>query len=138
MVLVTGDRDEAEEIAQEAFLRLWERWGDVGTVERPGDYLAKTAMNVFRKRRRRAAVLQRLLPKLAEPHPVDASDAGVMLSDALRSLTPRQRAALVLTELVGCSAEEAGRILHVRASTIGALKYQGRAALQARSEVDDD
>jgi RNA polymerase sigma-70 factor (ECF subfamily) len=139
MVLVTGDREEAEEIAQEAFLRLWERWEDVGAIERPGAYLAETAMNVFRKRQRRAAALRRLLPKLATPDRVGAAEAGVMLSDALRSLTPRQRAALVLTELVGYSAEEAGRVLHVRPSTIGALKYQGRAALnKGRSEDADD
>lgn len=61
-----------------------------------------------------------------------------MLSEALQALSPRQRAALVLTELFGYSSEEAARILHVKPSTIGALKYQGRAALRKESERTDD
>lgn len=138
MVLVTGDREEAEEIAQEAFLSVWERWDRVGVTARPGAYLTTTAMNVFRKRQRRASVLRRLLPMLTDSSRVDQPDAELMLSESLRVLTPRQRAALVLTELVGCSAEEAGRILHVHPSTIGALKYQGRAALKKEPEFEDD
>ncbi len=33
MCLVTGNRPEAEEIVQDAFLRLWERWDRVATLE---------------------------------------------------------------------------------------------------------
>jgi DNA-directed RNA polymerase specialized sigma24 family protein len=44
----------------------------------------------------------------------------------------------VLTELIGYSSDEAARILHVKSSTIGALKYQGRAALRKDSERTDE
>jgi DNA-directed RNA polymerase specialized sigma24 family protein len=67
-----------------------------------------------------------------------APDAAVMLSEALRALTSRQRAALVLTELLGYSADEAAEALGVKASTIGALKYQGRAALKREVNTTDD
>lgn len=54
LCLVTGNRAEAEEIMQEAFLKLWERWDRVGGLDNPTGYLYRTAMNVFRKRYRRA------------------------------------------------------------------------------------
>jgi RNA polymerase sigma-70 factor (ECF subfamily) len=62
----------------------------------------------------------------------------VLLSEALRALTPRQRAALVLTELLGYSAEDAARTLGVKVSTIGVLKHRGRAALKQEMEPRDD
>jgi RNA polymerase sigma factor (sigma-70 family) len=138
MCLVTSDRHEAEEIAQDAFLAVWERWERVRALDNPAAYLTRTAMNLFRKRYRRAEVLRRILPLASRHDEEEASpESGLMLSEALRALTPRQRAALVLTELVGCSAEEAARVLKVKPSTIGALKYQGRAALRRETPTDD-
>ncbi len=54
--LVTGNRAEAEEIMQDAFLKVWERWEKVGAMDDPVGYLYRTAMNLFRKRYRRAAL----------------------------------------------------------------------------------
>lgn len=137
MCLVTGDRSEAEEITQEAFVRVWERWARVAMMESPGGYLHRTAMNEFRRRARRRALANRFLPRLAQGrYAQDPGEGTVMLHEALRVLEPRQRAALVLTELLGYSAEEAGRVLGVKPSTIGALKYQGRARLK-EVEIDD-
>jgi hypothetical protein len=47
--LVTGNRAEAEELMQDAFLRVWERWDSVGGMDDPRGYLYWTAMNLFRK-----------------------------------------------------------------------------------------
>src|SRR5262245_47657723 len=55
LCFVTGDRHEAEEIMQDAFLRLWERWDD-GRIADPSAYLFRTAMNVFRNRYRRSVL----------------------------------------------------------------------------------
>ena len=55
LFLVTGDRHEAEEIAQESFLRVFERWDRVGGLEDPIGYVYRTAINVFRNRYRRAS-----------------------------------------------------------------------------------
>ncbi|CAN5804222.1 hypothetical protein BH18ACT17_BH18ACT17_13250 [soil metagenome] len=61
MWLITRDRQESEEIMQDAFLRVWERWDRVGGLEDPEGYLYRTAMNVFRSRKRRAAMAIRRL-----------------------------------------------------------------------------
>lgn len=48
----------------------------------------------------------------------------------LRSLAPRQRAALVLLDLYGYGSEEAAAIMRIRPSTVRALATQGRAVLR--------
>jgi DNA-directed RNA polymerase specialized sigma24 family protein len=49
----------------------------------------------------------------------------------LLTLTPRQRAALVLLDLYGYGSEDAARIMGIRPSTVRALATQGRAVLRA-------
>jgi DNA-directed RNA polymerase specialized sigma24 family protein len=59
---ITGSRQEAEDISQEASLRVWERWDRVAELDEPVGYLRRTAMNVFRDRRRRLLLgLKRVL-----------------------------------------------------------------------------
>jgi RNA polymerase sigma factor (sigma-70 family) len=136
--LVTGDRSEAEEIAQDAFVAVWERWDRVQLMDNPAGYLHRTAMNTFRKRYRRAKLFGRIAASLSPGTSSAAADSAVLLSEALRALTPRQRAALVLTELLGYSAEDAARALGVRVSTIGVLKHRGRIELRREMEPSDD
>ena len=137
LALMTGNRSEAEEIAQDAFVAVWERWDHVRLMDNPEAYLQRTAVNIFRRRYRRAGLLARVIASWG-PSSAMAPDAAVVLSEALRALTPRQRAALVLTELLGYSADEAAKALGVKASTIGALKYQGRAAMKRGVNPTDD
>ena len=138
LVLVTADRHEAEELAQEAFVIAWERWDRISTMDNPAGYVHRTAINAFRKRYRRAQILRRVLGTAASRATEPSADTALVLDETLRALTPRQRAALVLTELLGYSATEAGSALGVKASTIGALKHQGRTALKRDSETTDD
>lgn len=131
LCLVTGNRYEAEDVMQEAFLRLYERWDRIAGMEDPVGYLYRTAFNVFRRRSRRAALAARRFLGLASP--IDefaAAEAKHMVSEALGRLTPRQRAALVLTEILEYSSEEAARLLGIRSATVRVLASQGRAAMR--------
>jgi RNA polymerase sigma-70 factor (ECF subfamily) len=134
LCLVTGNRHEAEEIMQDAFLRLWERWDRVSGVDDPSAYLFRTAMNVFRNRYRRAALAVRRTVSLA---PTEDALATVEERDvvvrALRDLTPDQRAAVVLTGYVGLTSEEAGRALGMRAGTVRTLATRARAAIREKA-----
>jgi RNA polymerase sigma-70 factor (ECF subfamily) len=136
--LVGRDRSVAEEISQDAFLKVWERWDRVRELDDPAAYLYRTGLNLFRNRRRRAALaLRRMVhasPARDEIAVVDARDAVVR---ALGTLTPRERAALVLTELLDMTSEEAARALGVRASTVRVLAGRARAALRDRIGGDD-
>ena len=136
LCLVTGSRHEAEEVMQEAFLRLWERWDRVGRLEDATGYLFRTAMNVFRSRTRRASLAFRRGTGLA-PRTDDLGEVEdrVIVARALRALTPDQRAAVVLISMFGLPSEEAGRILHMKPSTVRTLATRARASM--RSEVGE-
>jgi RNA polymerase sigma-70 factor, ECF subfamily len=137
--MVTGSLQEAEDIVQEAFLRVWERWPNVSAMDSPSGYLHRTAMNVFRNRYRRARLAVRKAVGVAPP--VDAfgaADDRVTVSNALANLTPKQRAAIVLTDLLGYPAEKAARILGIRGSTVRSLSSTARAAMRNAKELADD
>jgi RNA polymerase sigma-70 factor (ECF subfamily) len=130
---VTGNAAEAEEIMQDAFLALWERWGRVSTLGDPTGYLYRTAMNVFRKRRRRAALaVRRALSLAPDPEPFAEIDEQQDAVAALAALSPRQRAALVLTDVMDYSSEEAARALGVTAGTVRGLASRARENLRRR------
>lgn len=135
LCLITGDRHEAEEVAQDSFLRLYERWDRVGTVDDPTAYLFRVSMNVFRNRYRRALLgMQRALslspPATDDLAAVETHDEVVRL---LRGLDRKQRAAVLLTAILDYSAEEAGRMLGLRASSVRSLT--SRARDQMKHEV---
>ena len=136
--VITGSRAEAEDLAQEAFTRVLARWASVAAMEDPAGYLHRTAMNLFRNQYRRARVaLGRTVglgPEQDVFKPVEDRDAAAR---ALGTLTARQRAALVLTEALGYSGEEAGRLMGIKASTVWALTHQARTALRGNVEATD-
>jgi RNA polymerase sigma-70 factor (ECF subfamily) len=138
LALAAGDRSDAEEIAQDAFVAVLERWDRVRLMDNPGGYLQRTAINIFRRRYARRRFLGRLIASLDGRATAPPADSALVLSETLRALAPRQRAALVLTELLGYTGEEAGKALGVKASTIAALKHQGRTALRRDAEPIDD
>lgn len=136
LCLLTRDRTEAEDVMQDTFLRLWERWDRVSAMEDPTGYLYRTAMNVFRSRYRRARLATRRAVGMVPRDGFAEADARRAVTGALRMLTPRQRAAVVLTDLIGFSSEEAGHALGVKASTVRALAAQGRETLRRTMEPE--
>jgi RNA polymerase sigma factor (sigma-70 family) len=59
LYFVTGSREDAEDLSQEAFMKLWERWDRIDEIEDPTGYLFRIALNGFRMRRRRASMALR-------------------------------------------------------------------------------
>ena len=138
LYFVTGNRHDAEDLMQDSFIRLWERWDDVDRVADPTSYLFRVALNNFRMNRRRAAMALRKVLPVGEAR--DAFAEAEMRADVralLLDITPRQRAALVLVDLLGYSSEQAARILRVRPSTVRALGTQGRRALREKEGARD-
>ena len=135
LCLVTGNRHEAEEIMQDAYLKVWERWERVGGMDDPTGFLFRTAMNGFRSRYRRASLAIRrrvtLAPSADDLAAVEDRDEVVRI---LRPLSPAERASIVLTTMFGYSSEEAGRLLGVKAATVRAHATRARAGARASLE----
>jgi RNA polymerase sigma-70 factor, ECF subfamily len=131
LCLVTRNRHEAEELTQDAFVRVLERWDRVSSLEDPRGYLYRTAMNAFRSGYRRTMLAAKRSVGITRPDDamaaVDARDATVR---ALSTLSPRQRAAVVLVDLLGYPSEEAARMLGIRASTVRMHTSRAHAALK--------
>lgn len=135
--LVTRNRFEAEDLTQEAFVRLLERWDRVSVMDDPRAYLFRTAMNAFRTSYGRALLAakrtMKVLPADDTITGIDERDAAVR---ALARLSPRQRAAVVLTDMLGFGSEEAARMLGIRASTLRMHASRAHAALKETMSRD--
>ncbi len=138
LYFVTGNRHDAEELMQDAFLRLWERWDEIHRIEDPTAYLFRIALNGFRMRRRRAAMsVRKVVPIPERRDPFLDAEMRADVRQLLLEVTPRQRAALLLVDLLGYPSEQAARILRVRPSTVRALATKGRKALRAMEGARD-
>ena len=131
LYFVTGSSHDAEELMQDAFLKLWERWDAVDRIDDPTAYLFRVAFNGLRMRARRARTVARtLLPMPIGRDDFEDIDLRQDVRRMLLELPTRQRAALVLTEVFGYSSEEASRILGIRPTSVRVLASRGRAALK--------
>jgi RNA polymerase sigma-70 factor (ECF subfamily) len=133
LYFITGSSADAEELMQDAFLKLWERWDRIDKIDDPVAYLFCSALNGFRMRMRRTRLAaRRLMPVASTRDPFDDVNVREDVRRLLRGLPPRQRAAIVLTEIFGYSSEQAARIMRIQPTTVRALASQGRAALREK------
>lgn len=131
LYFISGSSTEAEELMQDAFLKLWERWDRIDEIEDPAAYLFRTALNGFRARTRRARMAARRIAPVVHPRdPFDDVDLREDVRRMLRQLSPRQRAAIVLTDILGYGSEQAALIMQIRPTTVRVLASQGRAKLR--------
>lgn len=131
LYFITGSSADAEELMQDAFLKLWERWDRLDTIDDPVAYLFRVALNRVRMRARRARVAARkIFPVASTRDPFDDVDVREDVRRMLRGITPRQRTAIVLTEILGYTSEQAARMMRIQPTTVRVLASQGRAALR--------
>jgi RNA polymerase sigma-70 factor, ECF subfamily len=136
---LVGDLGEAQELAQEAFCRAWQRWTRLARYEDPAAWVRRVAMNLATSRWRRVAVARRhLLRREPPPEAPTLEPDHVMLVAALRTLPADQRRAIVLHHLVDLPVDQVARELGVPVGTVKSWLHRGRAALAAHlSETED-
>ncbi len=139
LVLRVGDRHVAEELAQEALVRLIERWERVRELDARWPWLVKVAVNLSTSRWRRRAAERRALARLGPVEEAVDLDSSLPVLDLVGRLPPRQSMAVVLRHYALLSVNETAEIMRCRPGTVKALSAQGRERLRELvvEEVDD-
>ena len=136
--LVTTNRAEAEEAVQEAFARLWPRWSGIRRYDRPEGWVRRVALNIARKRWRRAQRGDQLARDVYVGTGLvsEAATTGDRLDliAGLRRLPSNHREALLLHYVVGLSVQEvvdemSTRLTPVAPGTVKSWLHRGRAEL---------
>jgi RNA polymerase sigma factor (sigma-70 family) len=139
LYLLTGNPGEAEELAQGAMARAFERWERISHMESRGGYVYGIALNLNRHRLRRLRFRARTLLRPGSTGDTPESvEARSDLMRAMAALPLGQRAALVLVEWVGLDSTEAGHVLGIEASAVRSRISRARVVLKERLEVEDE
>jgi RNA polymerase sigma-70 factor (ECF subfamily) len=133
-----GTTGEAEDVAQETFLRIWKTAGQwrQGNA-RFSTWIHRVAMNLCydHLRRRRDPVMDEP-PDVADDGPLpdarlmDDEASGDRVERAVQAIAPRQREAIVLVYYQGLSNIEAAEIMDISVDALESLLARGRRALQ--------
>jgi RNA polymerase sigma-70 factor (ECF subfamily) len=131
LTLACGSQADAEEVVQEAFVRLLPRWSRVRSYADPEAWLRGVAFRLLSNRRRGRAAAARTWARYSAagqpPRPPDGDRVDV--ARALATLPAEQRHVVVLHHLLGLPVEQIANELTVPVGTVKSRLSRGRAAL---------
>jgi RNA polymerase sigma-70 factor (sigma-E family) len=134
--LLTGDSARAEDLVQDAFVRVIGRFGHLRVPDAFEAYLRRTMVNLhtssLRRRRLERAYVQGARPDLEPSEPMPDVGMREDLWRALGALTPRQRAAIVLRFYEDLSERETAEILRCSPAAAKSLIARAMDTLRAR------
>jgi RNA polymerase sigma-70 factor, ECF subfamily len=127
---MTGDRAEAQDAVQEAFVRAWVHRGQIDIGRGAEAWVRVTAWRIAASRWRRAREGIRLMLLTAGPdRTAGPGPDRVAFVEALRKVPAEQRRALALYHLADLTVEQIAAETGVRPGTVKARLARGRAAL---------
>ncbi|PKP03044.1 MAG: RNA polymerase sigma factor [Bacteroidetes bacterium HGW-Bacteroidetes-6] len=133
----TADEDDAADIVQESFVRMWEK-AETVSFEKAKSYLFSTAyhamIDYFRKKKRFTGNFDfnddRSTLHPSSPEKVSSFDLKAILNEALDRLPEIQKSVILLRDYEGYSYEEIGEITGLNESQVKVYIYRGRIALK--------
>jgi RNA polymerase sigma-70 factor (ECF subfamily) len=136
LTLVAGDRAEAEDVVQEAFVRLVPRWSKISTYDDPEAWVRAVAFRILSNRFRRARnalAAARRSDDVRRTRDADevaeTSGDGVDIARALALLPVGQRQVVVLHHLLDQPVDEIASTLGVPVGTVKSRLSRARVAL---------
>jgi len=139
LTLACGTRAEAEEVVQDAFVRLLPRWGTVSRYEDPEAWVRGVAFRLARSRWRRRVVATKALPLLASrDHVAAPTGDAVDVTRVLAALPHKHREVLVLHHALGLPVEQIAADLGLPAGTVKSRLARARTAAAALGGDLDD
>jgi RNA polymerase sigma factor (sigma-70 family) len=134
LVVLTGRRDVAEELTQDAFLVVHRRWATVSTYERPDAFVRRIATNravsVARRKSTEARLMLRLRREPVQEMPWTTSTCEIW--DAIRALPARQAQVAALVLIEDRSIQDAAEILDCGQETVKTHLRRARAGLTSK------
>jgi RNA polymerase sigma factor (sigma-70 family) len=132
--LLTGDRAIAEDLVQEAFVRIAARLGHLRDPSAFQAYLRSTVINLSRMHHRKQKTERSYLEREANLRPPEGPERDVTVSEAMRTallrLPERQRAAIVLRFYEDLTDTATGQILRCPPGTVRSLVSRGMETLR--------
>jgi len=143
-----ADETEAQDIAQEVFLKAYERFEEIGPSPTAGGWLKTVARNLCLNHLTRHRARRQLFSEMGAGDPdagnpaddfaapdtmmpgIESAEQRALLADALEELPPAQRVPLVLHHLEDMSYEEIARSLKISLAKVRMDIHRGRLALR--------
>jgi RNA polymerase sigma-70 factor (ECF subfamily) len=137
LTITTGSRELAADATQEAFTKAYQRWRRVRSMDRPDGWVYVVAVRAARRAARRDRRL------LAPPSSEGADPGGgvvtrVSVRDAIATLPPRQREAVVLRYLADLPLADVAEAMGCAVGTVKATLHQALTSLRVEFEEADD
>lgn len=141
--LYCGDRDVAEELAQETLVRVCRDWEQVSRMAAPGAWAHRVAINLANSHFRRRGAARRAQSRIqadALDHHVDPDGAAnVAVRRAVAALNPKQRSVVVLRYYADLPLQDIADALGLSLSAVKSLHHRATRALQdALGEAPSD
>ena len=131
----TGDRSQAQDLAQETLLRAWQRWDTVSDYDDPAAWCRRVLCNLATSEWRKATRPREPPPLTSSPPEPDIE--AMELARALHTLPLPQRTAIVLHDAGDLSVADVARELEVPEGTVRSWLSRGRKALAAELSISD-
>lgn len=135
--LLTGSRQQAEDLVQDAFVRMFGRWQDLRHPAAFDSYLRRTIVNLARTQYRRRGLerthLERESSGVQRAPGLPDVEGHSELMDALRTLSHRQRAVVVLRHFADLSEQQTAEALDCSISAVKSAA--SRALAKLRTEL---
>jgi RNA polymerase sigma-70 factor (sigma-E family) len=134
---LTGRVDAAEDVAQDAFVRVFDAWDRIDDPSRAEAYLKTTVVNLVRGGHRRQQTAERNADRHLEAVPSAEDDALGELTrqrvlDAVAALPLRQRACVVMRHWMRMTESEIAETLELSVGSVRTHAKRGTKSLQTR------
>ena len=140
--VLLGDREEAEEVVQDAFVSLHRNWSGLRDTGAAGAYLRSAVVGGCRSRQRRFVRARRATNRLG-PVPADGgleemavdTDEAARVTAAVQALPTRQREVVVARYYLGLTEAQTAQLLQVGLGSVKRHAHRALATLQLGIEV---
>ena len=130
---LVGDIELAEDLVQEALLRVVRDWHEVAQLESPGGWAHRVAVNLALSALRKRSTRRRIHEQTArwdEQRSEGDLDTALAVRQAVTSLPERQRVIIVLRYYADMSVEDVANVLGCPTGTVKTLTSRAIAALR--------